>query len=472
MSWKERLKWKILTILIALIGILIVWCAGEAGKRQHRAESKILKEYMIKENERSSAKMAFESEAPKAEAQEVSETASKTDAETVSDPEIKVLLMTNGYESYYHHKISLQFQGDYEMQGSEKVSAWNGEVLEFDAENWGFSEECVTFVPKNRDSTITVLSLERGQGNPSYKGKLTVRRADRGLSMVNELPLEQYLCGVVPSEMPASYPMEALKAQAVCARTYACVQMLGSKLESMGAQVDDSVAFQVYQNSGEAESSSEAVLATAGQVMLHDKAPINAYYFSTSHGKTSTDEVWEAAVPAAYLKSVECTYDAAQPWYQWSVSLSAKQILENIQKRFSEIKRVDGVEIGKKGEGEAVLNLILHTDRGDQEIHSEYEIRSVLAPTGQSITRQDGSVVKGGGLLPSAYFTLEEKKDEKGNLLGYAVLGGGYGHGVGMSQNGAKGLADAGKDYSEILLYFYNAVEIGNIKDIVNSGNS
>ena len=78
----------------------------------------------------------------------------------------------------------------------------------------------------------------------------------------------------------------------------------------------------------------------------------------------------------------------------------------------------------------------------------------------------------GSSLLPSAYFTLQELRDEKGGLTGYKVLGGGYGHGVGMSQNGAKGMADAGKNYQEILNYFYKDVEIGNINDIVKAGDS
>ncbi len=145
--------------------------------------------------------------------------------------------------------------------------------------------------------------------------------------MVNTLPLEEYLCGVVPSEMPASYPEEALKAQAVCARTYASVQMQESKLEDLGAQVDDSVAFQVYQNSPEAESSTKAVENTAGKILLSDGAPICAYYFSTSHGKTSTDEVVGGFLPPPLIcRVVACSYDAARnPGYKWKVSWQYKK---------------------------------------------------------------------------------------------------------------------------------------------------
>ena len=155
--------------------------------------------------------------------------------------------------------------------------------------------------------------------------------------------------------MPASYPEEALKAQAVCARTYACVQMMNSSLEDLGAQVDDSVSYQVYQNSGEAQASSQAVEATAGEILLNNGSPINAYYFSTSHGQTSTDQVWAALAPSAYLQSVECTYDSQEPWYQWEVEISLAKILANFQGMFGGLSSVTGIETGEENVGEVEL---------------------------------------------------------------------------------------------------------------------
>ena len=182
--------------------------------------------------------------------------------------------------------------------------------------------------------------------------------------------------------------------------------------------------------------------------------------------------MWAASAPSSYLQSVECTFDSEEPWYQWKVEISLAKILENLQGMFDGISSVAGIETGGENTGEGVLKLIAHTDQGDKELHNEYDIRTVLAPEGLTITRQDGSQVMGSSLLPSAYFTLEEKKDSQGNLAGYLIHGGGYGHGVGMSQNGAKGMAEAGKNYREILSYFYKDVEIGNIKDVVNIGDS
>ena len=478
MDWKEKMKWKILIILAALAGILIVWCAGKAGEEGNTAESEILKEYVLKENEWASAARTVSSlkdrltELAREKIKEISaaegeagEEASAVKEENQRLP-IKVLIMDNGFRSYYHDQITIEFSGV--CQGSGGETYQQGEVLEFNLDSALLGEGSYTLSPGEEKACMKVTSLSRGQGNPSYRGSLSVYKDGNGLRLINTLPLEEYLYGVVPSEMPASYPEEALKAQAVCARTYACVQMRDSSLEGLGAQVDDSVSYQVYQNSGEAEAASRAVEATEGEILLYNGSPINAYYFSTSHGRTSTDQVWAASAPSAYLQSVECTYDSQEPWYQWNVELSLEKILENVQGMFQGISSISGVEAVEEGTGEGVLRLVIHTDQGDQELHSEYDIRTALAPEGLPVVRQDGSRVMGSSLLPSAYFTLEELRDDQGALTGYKVQGGGYGHGVGMSQNGAKGMADIGKNYQEILTYFYKDVEIGNIKDIAD----
>ncbi|HJC11179.1 MAG TPA: SpoIID/LytB domain-containing protein [Candidatus Blautia merdigallinarum] len=481
MDWKEKMKWKILIILAALVGILIVWCAGKAGEEREIAESEILKEYALKENEWASAAETVSSlkdrivelaEEKTAEIAAAAETAGQKNAgkEESQEVPIRVLIMDNGYNSYYHDRIFIEFQGTCQGNSGETFQA--GDTLELTKDSARLGEGSYTLSPGEEKACMKVTSLSRGQGSPSYRGSLTVYKDENGLRLVNTLPLEEYLYGVVPSEMPASYPKEALKAQAVCARTYACVQMTNSSLEALGAQVDDSVSYQVYQNSGEAKEASQAVEETAGEILLNNGSPITAYYFSTSHGRTSTDQVWAASAPSSYLQSVECTYDSGEPWYQWEVELSLGKILENVQGMFEGVSSVAGIETGEEGTEGGVLKLVIHTDQGDKELHSEYDIRTALAPEGLSVTRQDGSQVMGTSLLPSAYFTLEESRDEQGDLTGYKILGGGYGHGVGMSQNGAKGMADTGKNYQEILKYFYKDVEIGNINDAVDTEDS
>lgn len=468
MDWKQKIKWKLFVILMALLGILVVWFAGKAGEKKGNAEKEMLREQAVKENEWASLLSETEPQEKEEPEDSLEEKPENTEKPEEEEQQIQVLLMTNGYDSYYHTEVTVQAQGNYEIQGNGQGWLKDGETLQLKGNSPEFSGGSVKLLPENPENRLKVLSLTRGQGNPAYRGSLTIYGDENGLRMVNELPLEQYLCAVVPSEMPSSYPQEALKAQAVCARTYAVVQMQAGKRKDLGAQVDDSVAFQVYGNSQEADSSKEAVEATKGEILLNEGKPITAYYFSTSHGKTSTDEVWEASAPSAYLKSVACTYDASEPWFQWQTEISMEKLLENAKNMYGEISKVQGLEIKETGEGDAVLNLVLQTDQGMREIRSEYDIRSLLAPSGNPVIRQDGSSVKGGTLLPSAYFTLEESRGGDGNLQGYKIVGGGYGHGVGMSQNGAKGMAQAGKSYQEILSYFYQEVELGNVQDVVN----
>ena len=148
--------------------------------------------------------------------------------------------------------------------------------------------------------------MERGCGIPSYAGVIEVFSSEEGMAVINELSLDQYLCKVVPSEMPASYEMEALKAQAVCARSYAVRQMGDYAYPEYKAHVNDSTEFQVYNNSYTAESSSQAVIETDGQVVRYQGDIATTYYYSTSCGKTTNMEAWGSAPNEgnAYLQSV------------------------------------------------------------------------------------------------------------------------------------------------------------------------
>ena len=454
-----------LIILLAVIGILIVWQANRAGvRRQEVYRTQSLQENMIKENERASAgvtlpasstddteekgqKSAEASADTEAKADDTAQDSSKAAEDTeseaaaaeVQEPEISVLLMTDGYKGYTHQSVKLQFHGSYHLLGSQEMDYADGETLELTADSPLFGDGKLELQANGAENRATLLSVERQQGNPAYRGNFTVYQEAGGLRIVNTLPLEAYLYGVVPSEMPASYHIEALKAQAVCARTYACVQMQKSALSDLGE--------------------------TKGEILESGGQPITAYYFSTSSGKTSTDEVWEVSAPASYLKSVDCSYDAQEPWHQWSIAFSAERMLTAIQAKYAGVQEIHDIDASKTSDSGAVMNLTLDTDQGVYNISNEYDIRALLSPDGLSITRQDGSVVKGSTLLPSAYFTLEEQRDENNVLTGYVISGGGYGHGVGLSQNGAKGMAEAGMSYREILAYFYKDVELSDIAD-------
>ena len=121
---------------------------------------------------------------------------------------------------------------------------------------------------REEDGCFALMGLKRGYEDPLFEGTLTISRRKEGFLVINELPLELYIRKVIPSEMPSSYPLEALKAQAVCARTYAVKQMDVLRMEDgIPADVDDSVSYQVYNNQPESERSRQAAEETRGQIM-------------------------------------------------------------------------------------------------------------------------------------------------------------------------------------------------------------
>lgn len=353
------------------------------------------------------------------------------------EPLIRVLIMDSGYQSYYHQSVSL---------------TWQGQEYVFDGETCGEEELSCTF--EGGTEGIQISSVQREQGTPIYRGSLKITKKPEGFLIVNTLPLEMYLESVVPSEMPSSYPAEALKAQAVCARTYAWKQIKEKKLEAYGADVDDSVNYQVYNNIGPEESTTQAVKETEGKILSQNGKPIEAYYFSTSAGVTSTDEIWGAESPAPYLKSVDCSFDSEESWRTWETEISGKSIEQRAQNIEGCEGSLTGLEVTGKSESGAVTRLRVHTEGGDGEIINEYEIRSFLAPDKEIFTGKEKEKKKGGSLLPSAYFSLEKTED------GFLICGGGYGHGVGMSQTATGKMAEDGYTWEEILLYFFRDVEI------------
>ena len=309
---------------------------------------------------------------------------------------------------------------------------------------------------------ITVRSIRRGYGNPSYAGALDLYATSEGVVMVNELPLENYLCKVVPSEMPASYQKEALKAQAICARSYAYRQIMDYAYPEYQAHVNDSTDYQVYNNSASQQAATEAVQETAGKVLKYNGNIITAYYYSTSCGKTTTMAAWGTKEKAenAYLQSVEVKdqtgdYERNLPWYRWEADIDqntlSKMIAENTKKN---IGTVQSLEVTKSGPGGAALQIKVSGDLGTVVVATENKIRRALGGSGYEIKKQDGTDVKGSRLLPSAFFKVEKK----GNT--FKIKGGGYGHGIGMSQNGANEMAKKGKNYQQILQMFYPGTTI------------
>ena len=383
--------------------------------------------------------------------------------ETAENPDIRVLIKTDGFRQIVHDKVQVTAKSGVcvQSQGEEKMTD-PGEMVTIRPDDAMFQEGPITISASVEGERLSITSLKRGCGTPSYRGKLELYSTAEGIVIINELPLESYLYGVVPSEMPASYELEALKAQAVCARSYAWCHMEDLAYPEYGAHVDDSTAYQVYGNSDETDKTIQAVNETRGKRAWYQGQVVKTYYYSTSCGKTAGVEAW-GTMPNeknAYLSSVEVSengvyYEKDLPWFRWTAEIPEKTLSNLIGLNTGkDIGDVQSLEVTKRGPGEIALAITATGSKGTVTVETENKIRRALGGSGYQITRQDGSVTDSRELLPSAFFSVEHKNGV------YYIHGGGYGHGVGMSQNGANEMAKCGKTYEEILKLFYSGIEI------------
>jgi stage II sporulation protein D len=276
--------------------------------------------------------------------------------------------------------------------------------------------------------------------NTGYRGKLELHNILGKIYIVNIVSIEEYLYSVVPSEMPASWNIEALKAQAVAARTYSYYHIIKNKEKNV-YNVDSTTNFQVYKGIiSETPSSIEAVTKTSGTIMTYNYEPIIAYFHSTSGGKTSDDkDVWSGA-DMPYLESVECKYSEGSPHYQWTAELTMNEIIKALSVKY---KRVEAIrKISFKKNNDRVISVEIIHNNGTINLTGN-QFRLLFPPQ----------------KLKSTYFTA--KKIDKALVIN----GRGWGHGVGMCQWGAKGRSEKGIKYDEILKYYYRDIKFQKISN-------
>lgn len=425
---------------------------------------------------------------------------------------IRVLLKSSGYKSEYHENITLTGTSDFTVtKGKKKKTYKKGKKVHITPGKDTFSQASRITVTPKKGGKITLLSLERGEGNPSYRGSMEINwKKGKGLVLINELPLEEYLYGVLGSEMPVSYGEEALKVQAVCARSYAYKQLLYSGCGQFGAHVDDSVSYQVYNNCAESKETINAVNKTKGEILKYNGDVVTAYFFASSCGQTaSAADVWSGESDevyltgktqtkkqkkmdlsgekefAAFIKNKEFdSFDKEFPWYRWKVTITAAELQQSIEESIvgryqrnnkmiltkqkngsfssqsiNSVGKVTAIKVLERGESGVVKSVQITGTKATIKVITEYNIRLLLAPLADIIYRNDNSQVQGMSMLPSGFFYVK-KNSQKSSFTFY---GGGYGHGVGMSQNGAKAMAEKGYTYEEILKHYYTGVDIVSI---------
>ena len=403
--------------------------------------------------------------------------------ETSEEPmRIRVLLTDCGKRGYAQAQISLRGNTGLTMNDGGYIAKPQETVCITEKE----CGELLRVIPEDENAGTAVSLTGKEEDATIYPGSFEIYQREDGLLIVNELDLETYLRYVVPSEMPSSYEKEALKAQAVCARTYAYAAISEKAWEAYHADVDDSVESQVYHNVEAQPETDAAVAETEGKIITCGGKPIQAYFFSTSCGKTSTDEVWNTAQAADYLKSVTVGEEKLEPeteeafasfikkrdstsleaedgWYRWQVTLPADVLSERAAAQ--KIGEITKIEVLQRSEGGAAETVRIEGTKGSMEIDGEYQIRKFLSVKECPIQKNDGTVSREMELLPSACFTVVPEKEGE-TVTAFVFYGGGYGHGVGMSQNGAQHLAEQGKTYEEILAYFYQNIEINDCRSL------
>lgn len=295
-----------------------------------------------------------------------------------------------------------------------------------------------------------------------WRGELVISRSGTGLLVVNRLPIDDYLKGVVPREIGTSSPAAtaAVEAQAITARSYAVTHLAPGRAFDMRATVDD----QVYGGaSGETSLGNAAVDATAGLVLLYGGRVVNAPYSSTCGGSTAEpQDVWRSA-PEPYLKRVSDQvpgstrfYCDAAPRYRWTQSFGREALRQNLARylrtlpgRDASVATVRDVSVADVTPGGRVATLVVETDRGRVTLRGN-DMRYALR-------------LPGGEILHSTYFSVEATRRGDG-VESLTLSGGGYGHGVGMCQAGAIGRARAGQDFRTILRTYYPGTTVGTIQ--------
>ena len=289
-------------------------------------------------------------------------------------------------------------------------------------------------------------------GEKTYRGNWAVLSTDSGLAIINILPIEDYLRGVVPHEIGRLKQdgFEALKAQAVAARTYAYSHL--NSRRSQGFDVFADVRDQVYDGiNGEDSLASEAILATSGLVIKHNGNLIEAYYHSTCGGRTESSEIWgQEGKP--YLTPVSDSADGKafcelSRYMKWEENYSRQELVSLFQRNAMDARidktfpfnKVEQILITERFPGGRVKRLVVFTDKGSFEAFGD-RTRRLFAREGR--------------LLPGSFFSISQDRDS------FTVTGSGFGHGIGMCQMGARARSTAGQKFDEILKAYYTDVDI------------
>ena len=300
-------------------------------------------------------------------------------------------------------------------------------------------------IPFGKDTSMT-RQAEEGQAEVVGDSEaISVAVMRTKADVVEDVPLEEYIVGVVAAEMSAEFEMEALKAQALAARTYTVSHLMGEDKDD-SYDITDTIQHQVYKNDTELQKQwgsayedninkiRSAVKTTKGEILTYNDTPIMPAFFSMSNGYTeNSEDYWENELP--YLRSVESSWEIDNPKFISQETFSVDELSELLEMDLANASTHDIVISRKPSERVDQLTLGGSTFTGR-------EIRDKLG-------------------LRSSDFSIKQKD----NFFIFTTKG--YGHGVGMSQFGADAMAKEGKNYEEIVKYYYQDIEISDLNETV-----
>lgn len=307
-------------------------------------------------------------------------------------------------------------------KGSFVFTKYNAQVLrskkKFVPNSSGYLE--------SRDNTFKL-------NGKTYQGKLRIIRTEKAFVYINYVPLNKYLISVVGHEMSASWPIPALKAQAILARTYLLKRLSPQK----SYDVVSSTSHQMYGGTLKNDSPVRAAVSqTKNKVLTYHYKLAQVFYHANSGGQTAASaEVWKSKLP--YLKSKESPYAEESPSYRWRYDIPLSTFARKLG-----VKKIDHIEVTKRSDSQRAVTLVYNSNKGKRSI-SANNFRKLLGTT----------------KVKSTLFDVRIRNNQ------LQVGGKGYGHGVGMGQWDAKIMAEKyGFNYRSILYYFFPGTKVKNVR--------
>lgn len=411
---------------------------------------------------------------------------------------IGLLEKKSGYLVKLHGKFKLSSNGkeifDFKTYSGNFEISFNGSnvgMLSLATKQRTIVKEELVLTPLSENERFEVLKYQSGskwvkqeKTNRSYKGELIVKLLKKRSYLVNRIPVEEYVKGVIPAEMHPSAPLEALKAQAVIARTNV-YSTLGNKYKSKPYDLTSNVYSQVYGGAGrEQDRSNQAVELTKGIILTYNNEPIEAVFHATSGGFIEANEnVWSGkpkpylrakpdfpytykeyqnlsnqkvfknfidSYPPAYcnmkIRKFPAGFNYAKKYFRWQKTISRSKLERHLRRNSGvDVGHIKNIYVLKRGRSGKALKVRVVGTKRNLTIAKELNIRKKLYTS----------------LLYSANFYVSHgAKDKNGLYKSFTFNGAGFGHGCGLSQISAVGMALDGFNYQQILDFFYLGTKI------------